>query len=199
MTANSADIPGSQESGGTCASLEKKFDPLLQKMLVGVRRHRETALLAGFNGQGIVTAALLSTQFPANSLSLLRNKDFLNTVFNKVVIRMIRDQPLQPHTETCSPHGPPDILDVASDGEHYDPTVLQWLSAWLEKFCMTIDSFHPQAIGIVILRAEGCDERRTARRLGLTHRLVNRIVHDICQSCDAGKERVRATIDCQGI
>lgn len=184
MNTNLTNATGSQGKESACAGLETNLQPLLQEMLVGVRRHRETALLAGFNGLGIVTAALcsISSLFPRSTYSFLGDVDTVNDYFNQVILQTLRDQSDQLDTGICLPllpHTSPAVVD-----DKHNERVAQWLAVWLEQFCSIMNEFHPQAIEVVILRGEGCDSRQVARRLGLTHRLVKRIVRDILQSYD---------------
>jgi DNA-directed RNA polymerase specialized sigma24 family protein len=199
-----SDMYSKQEVGNGRAGFAwvEQLKPLLQEMLAGVRRHRETALLAGFDSGGIVTAALHSVSIvaPQTALSQLRDMDAVRASFRLVLEQTLEDQPEhagERHGARCTTKG---NTPSANASKPHDENVVPWLASWLEIFCSVMSEVHPKAIEVVMLRLEGCDNRQVARRLGLPLRLVKRIVHDIQQACErAEKEGMHATGDCEGI
>jgi DNA-binding NarL/FixJ family response regulator len=160
----------------------EQLKPLLLEMLAGVRRHRETALLAGFDSRGIVTAALQSVSLvvPQSALNHLRDMDAV-----KASLRLVLKHTLQAQSECARDNPGERHMDrPAGVAEMQDEHVIQWLAVWLEIFCGVMNELHPKAIEVVMLRVEGCDNRQVARRLGLPLRLVKRVVHDIRQACE---------------
>ncbi len=178
-----------RETENTCADLglEEKLQALLQEMLVGVRHHRETTLLAGFDSLGIVVAALrgLSTCDPQTALSHLQDSETLSAVFNLVARQAVEDQP---NTNIPLPSLRQSSHTLATASQQRTEQVTQHLAAWLEQFCLEMNLVHPKSIEVVILRFEGCGNRQIARRLGLTLRLVKRIVHDIHRVCQCASK-----------
>ncbi|MBI2481136.1 MAG: hypothetical protein HYV60_21620 [Planctomycetia bacterium] len=168
----------------------EQLKPLLLEMLAGVRRHRETTLLAGFDSGGIATAALHSVSIvvPQTALRHLRDMDAVKTSFRMVLKHTLQDQPEHAHENRCTRHAERGTVASATVSDPQDEQVVRWLAVWLEIFCGVMNGVHPKAIEVVMLRVEGCDNRQVARRLGLPLRLVKRIVHDIRQACDRAEK-----------
>lgn len=188
MTSGLRDVYNKSDMGNGHAGFVwvEQLKPLLLEMLAGVRRHRETTLLAGFDSRGIVAAALQSVSLvvPQSALNHLRDMDAV-----KASLRLVLKHTLQAQSE-CARANPGERHMEPGNAAHAgvarlrDEQVIQWLAVWLEIFCGVMNELHPKAIEVVMLRVEGCDNRQVARRLGLPLRLVKRVVHDIRLACD---------------
>ena len=192
MSSQPCDVYSKQEVGNGragCAWAEQ-LTPLLQEMLAGVRRHRETALLAGFDSVGIATGALHSASIlvPQAALSHLRDMQSVKNAFSLVLKQAFRELPEHIGERGYRQHTVQTNSANATTGEPSNEQVAQWLAVWLEQFCAIMNDVHPKAVEVVMLRAEGCDDRQAARRLGLPLRLVKRIVCDIQQACDRAEK-----------
>lgn len=168
-------------SGHPGDGFQEKLTALLQEMLTGVRRHRETTLLAGFDSHWVVTAAMsgLPHYAPQAALAQLRDANEVNATFDWAVAYALRDQPDDPCRDDDWPRHEPGKALPATEGEPHGTLVTQWLATWLGRFCELLSELHPRAIEVVMLRVEGCDNRGVAQRLGLPLRLVTRVVADI--------------------
>ncbi|MCI0626862.1 MAG: hypothetical protein L0387_35315 [Acidobacteria bacterium] len=188
-------IPEPKDGGARLElSLKEKLYPLLQALLAQLRRSRETPLQFGIDSEGIVTAAM---------------KDFLAGVTDEqpgqwrdwqlvtVALDELIAQFLEPH---CSSRREEAHLQFGIRNSEFgidwgllrSVAPIEWrgtrttntasphaLVVWLERFYTVVREVQPRAIDIVGLRVEGFQDRDIAERLGLSLRLVKRIVQDM--------------------
>lgn len=178
-------------NGLSDADLEEKLRSFLQDVLAGIRRHRETPLLAGFDSRGIVDTALqkFSTSAPQVDLEYLQDSETVNAVFNLLIKRALVDDLDHPKLRLCLPdreqsNGAPATARQQRDGKASHP-----LTVWLEQFYAVMSEVHPRALEIIALRVEGCGNHEVAQRLESTPRLVRRIVHDMQQAWQSAVEK----------
>jgi hypothetical protein len=193
MSTQLSDAQDRRETGNGYASidLEEQLRPVLQAMLVGIRRHRETPLLAAFDSHGIVAAALhsLSNGFPKVELDELPDWNVVTTVLNYLVQQSLTDEPQHGRAGTCMPRGAQG--DDASQMAHQlQEDAPHPLVVWLEHFYTVIREVHPKGIEVVMLCLEGCDSREVARQLELPWRLCKRVIHDVQQAWEGATEKM---------
>jgi|GEM_PF-1988086 len=191
--------PSAGDSGletAHCGDRYRDLKPLIQEMLSGVRRHRETTLLAGFDARGLVSAALdgVAAWIPQRALAALPDLESVETACYSVVETAVRsdedgedgdDRASRDGSRETADRGPALALNplVPRTPDAIPPRVADWLAIWLEEFSIAMNELHPRAIEVVMLRVEACDERRIAEKLELPLRLVLRVLHDILGSC----------------
>ena len=191
MSANPADALEQRRTSAGRGDLDEKLAPALQEMIAGIRRHRETPLLAGFDSFGIVDAAVQSLLVANPDLELdhLRDWKAVKTIFNRLVLAALLDD-LNPSEETRG------LSNNATGGNTQPPAREQgngqaihpW-AGWLEHFHSVMQEVHPKAIEIISLRVEGFQNREIAERVELTRRIVGRIVHDMQRAWKTAMER----------
>ncbi len=159
---------------GLQSDLQEKLEPALLEMLAGVRRHRETPLMAGVDSHGIVHAALQNLSVSASQVELdyLQDSETVEAILNLLIKQSLLDEPDHSEARICSPRREQSRQQRNEQGPHP-------MAVWLEHFHAVMGEVHPEAVEIVILRVEGCDNREVAQRLGLPLRLVKRVVHDM--------------------
>ena len=172
------------EDGRGAVDLAEQLEPVLQEMIAGIRRHRETPLLAGFDSTGIVDAASQSLLASNPNVKLVHLQDWeaVKLVFNLLVVRAFEDD--RDHAEdslAVSPNGRGNDR-LASAREQGNGKVAHPWAVWLEQLHTVMQEVHPKAIEIMGLRLDGYKNREIAKQLELTVRLVRRIVHDMQQA-----------------
>lgn len=179
------------ENGRADSELEEKLRSFLQAMLVGIRRHRETPLLAGFDSRGIVDSALqnCSTSDPQVILGHLQDSETVNAVFNLLVKRALIDDLDRPEASICLARGEQSNAAPAIARQRPNEKAPHPLTVWLEQFYAVMSEVHPRALEIVALRVESYTNREIAQRLESTPRLVRRIVHDMQQAWQSAVEK----------
>lgn len=150
---------------------EEQLRPLLQEMLAGLRRHRDTPLQEGIDSAGIVREALRAS-LPGTSTqgsSCLADLKVDQSALDGLIAEALRDEAA--------------VGSVRSRGRLDRPAGNgAGLAGWLEQLHTVLHATHPTAVEIVALRIEDCPDREIAQRLGLGLRLVQRIIQDLRQA-----------------
>jgi hypothetical protein len=160
--------------------VKEKWYPLLQALLIQLRRSRQTPLQFGIDSEGIADAALLEFFDGVQGDSRQRLDWQLATgALDGLVAQCLQLECSSPGEEALissgfpNPHSRCEMSALALDATPH-PLVL-----WLERFYTVMSEVHPQAIDIVGLRVEGFEDRDIAKRLELGLRLVKGIVRDM--------------------
>jgi hypothetical protein len=172
-------LPEVQEAGRADPEVDARMagalQPLLQAMLVHLRRSRDTPLQFGIDAEGIVGAALNDFLAGLRQGDMDRWQDWRRVTQGldaSVRQALASERPASPQAG----HNP--ARATPSNREEGAPT-LPPLVAWLERFYAVLHEVHPRAMEIVALRVEGFQDRDIAERLGMGLRLVRRIVEDM--------------------
>ena len=173
--------------------LKDRFHPLLQALLVHLRRSRQTPLQFGIDSERIVGAALQEFFAGVADSDSHQWQDwhFATAALDELVAQCLRPQ-CGGHREgaliSCGfpdPHSGFEmglLASAAMTRECGAPTAEATphsLVLWLERFYTLMSDVQPRAIDIVELRVEGFEDRDIAERLELGVRLVKQVVQDM--------------------
>lgn len=175
-------------NGKRDAATALDFEPLLQNLLIPIRRARDTPLQFEIDSVRIVRAALKNFMagISDQDKERLRERDAVVAALDELIDRSLLDKRDRRETAERSPQGKQESRDDNREStrpgratQPIDESLPRALAAWLDRFFTVMREVDHRAFEILGLRMEGFGDRDIAARLETGLRLVKRIVGEM--------------------